>query len=387
VSRVRRIAGARTRRQGRRGYSRQRDRRHAEREVRRSTVRMSRWLSRRGLAEQHTAGRIGLCPRTVRGWSRKWREEQLEPRARGRPVDRADREMRNAVLSLFSQVGPEITEEQLKEHFPEVCRAELRELRDRYRAVWRKGPRFATALRWAFPGSVWALDFTHPPGPVDGIFPRLLVVRDLASAKQLAILPAPGEDAETVCGLLQALIRQHGPPLVLKMDNGAAFGSERVKDLLERHRVLPLFSPPYAPSYNGAVETGMGTLKVHAHYASVRNDRPGEWTCDDVEEARLRGNGWSRPHGRHGPTPDQAWESRMEIAQEERRRFLEDYQKEYRKEIRARGVLPLIGPSESEKRSIDRAAISRTLIRRCYLWIRRKRITPPVHQRKAAGIR
>jgi hypothetical protein len=44
-----------------------------------------------------------------------------------------------------------------------------------------------------------------------------------------------------------------GPPLVLKSDNGSAFASQEVQLLLDRNSVIPLFSPPYWPRYNGGV--------------------------------------------------------------------------------------------------------------------------------------
>jgi transposase InsO family protein len=302
-------------------------------------------------------------------------------------VERPGPDLRNAILSLFGLVGPDVTEETLRDFFPEVSRAELRELKRRYRAVWRrKGTQIVSALRWILPGSVWATDFTHPPLPVDGIFPAILPVRDLPSAKQLAALPTPDETSRTARDCLKALIVAHGAPLVLKMDNGSAFRGREMRELLEEHGILPLYSPPYTPKYNGAVETGNGTLKTHAHYASAINDRPGEWTCDDVEAGRLRGNALSRPHGRDRPTPDQVWEGRIGITDAERSRFREVYEEEYARELKARGILPLIGPSKKEKDVIDRIAITKALIRCHYLLIRRRRITPPVSRRKAASI-
>jgi putative transposase len=384
---MRKINAARIRKRGRRGFGRQQARRSAEQEMRRSVVGTIRWLTRGDLTWSEAAERIGLCPRTTRDWEHRWQEDQLAPRARGRPVERPEQNLRNAILSLFDLVGPEISELALMEIFPEVARAELRELKRRYREVWRrKNVKYVYALRWANPGSVWAMDFTTPRLPVDGIFPKVLAVRDLASARQLELLPAESEDAETACGLLEALIKAYGPPLVIKVDNGAAFQSQAFRELCQRYGILILYSPPYTPSYNGAVETGMGTLKTNAHHASVRNDRPGEWTCDDVEAARCRGNAYGRPHGAAGPTPDQAWASRMEITEEDRDHFRAVYEDEYKKEAERRGVLPLIGPDKKEKDSIDRHAISKALMKCGLLHVKRRRITPPVRARKTAGI-
>jgi transposase InsO family protein len=384
---MRAIAGARLNGSSRRGFSRQRDNRTADATVWRSAVRTTRWLARRGLGDDAATARIGLIARTMRDWQSRWRADRLAPRARGRPVERPDRDVRNAILSLFSLLGPEVTEAQLLEEIPGVSRAEIRELKRRYRVVWRRGQAsFVSALRWQIPGSVWAMDFTEPPLPVDGIFSRILVARDLPSGRQLEALPTPGENAETACDLLRTLIRRHGAPLVIKTDNGSAFVSEIFQDLLAEHRILQLRSPPYTPKYNGAVETGIGTLKTHAHYASARHDRPGQWTCDDVEEARRRGNAYSRPHGAWRSTPDEAWDDRIRLGEGRRMRFLATYREVYEEEMNRRGVLPLIGPTPREKASIDRYAISKALRRCGYLLIRRRRVTPAIRQRKAASI-
>jgi transposase InsO family protein len=384
---MRRIARAKTVKTGRRGWRRQRTSRAADRTVWRSAVRVARWLSRRGVGEKASSRRIGLSPRTVRRWEERWRTEQLAPRARGRPVERPDPGLRNAILSLFGEVGPEITEAQLSEYFPEVSRAELRELKRRYRAAWRRGDvTYVYALRWSSAGSVWAIDHTHPPIPVDGIFPRILVVRDLASGKQLAALPVEGEDAKETVDLLRALIRQHGAPLVLKSDNGSAFKAGKTREFLEERGILPLYSPPRFPQYNGAVESGIGSLKTHAHRESARHDRPGEWTCDDVEAARLRGNELGRPHGLDRPTPDEVWADRMVVSEGERAHVRKLVDQERRKEKSRRGILPLIGPTPTQRDAIDRSAISSVLNRCGYLHIRRRRITPPISQRKAARI-
>jgi len=385
---MRALADARLDGAARRGYSRQRDNRTADATVWRSAVTTTRWLACRGHGEDEAASRIGLITRTMRQWRRRWRADRLAPRARGRPTERPDREVRNAILALFSLLGPDVTEEQLKEEIPDASRAELRELKRRYRTAWRRGPvTFIPALRWTMPGSVWAMDFTQPPAPVDGIFPRILVARDLASGLQLEALPMPGEDAQAACDLLRALIHRHGAPLVMKTDNGSAFRSADFEALLSKHRILHLLSPPYTPRYNGAIEAGIGTLKTHAHHVSARHDRPGEWTCDDVEEARCRGNAYSRPHGWRRSTPDEAWEDRIELGEGRRMRFLAAYREEYDKETERRGVLPLVGPTPREKATIDRHAVSKALRRCGYLLIRRRRVSPVIQSRKAAGIR
>jgi hypothetical protein len=66
---------------------------------------------------------------------------------------------------------------------------------------------------------------------------------------------------------------------------------------------LQLLSPPGTPEYNGTCEAGIGSLKTRTHHEAARNDRPGEWTCDDVEGARMMDNETGRPWGVNGLTP------------------------------------------------------------------------------------
>src|SRR5262249_36803615 len=133
----------------------------------------------------------------------------------------------------------------------------------RYRRIWRRRRRLLLhRLHWRRPGTVWAIDFTEPQQPIDGCYPRLLAVRDLASGYQLLWLPVADESEDTAIPALQALFRQHGAPLVLKSDNGSAFIGERLALLLQSLQILPLFSPPRLPSYNGSCEAGIGSMKT-----------------------------------------------------------------------------------------------------------------------------
>jgi transposase InsO family protein len=389
---MRSISSAETRKDGRRGAARQAASRDADRTVWRSSLKMVRWLTRRGHPEEVAAKRIGLSPRTVRSWSGRWQEDHLKPRLRGRPTASVDKEIGDAIFSFFLDFGVDVPVEVLKHEFPHVARAELRERKRRMvDAFYRRKSFFTYTLRWTKPGSVWAADFSRPPLPVDGLFPRILAVRDLSSQYQLETLPAPAEDAETACGVLEALIRQHGPPLVFKTDNGSAFRERIFLDLLDEHGVIPLFSPPYTPRYNGTIESGFSRVKVHAHYRSVRHGRAGMWTSGDVAAARERGNWLSRPRGPCQPSPKETWENRGTIHERLRSRLHRAYEAAVeeltRKAIEEKGILPLFGPSPSERAAIERNAIAQALVEFDLLCVRRKRFTLPKSCRIPARIR
>ena len=210
------------------------------------------------------------------------------------------------------------------------------------------------------------------------------MVRDLASGSQLLALPAEAATAETTITALQSLFREHGAPLVLKSDNGGAFTAVDVESFLEARDVHHLLSPPRLPSYNGACEAGMGSLKVRAHHESVRHDRAGGWTCDDVEAARLMANETSRPGGFHTPTPNERWHIRLLLSLQERERFqvsVEQLRADARKEL---GCLPGIDPGPAMRAVVDRRAITRALAAHNILKLRRRRISPPISIAKSA---
>jgi transposase InsO family protein len=308
-------------------------------------------------------------------------------RPRGRPVARVDRDTRTAILAAFGLLGPDVGLGMLRDLFPDVARAELLEVKDRYARVHRRGKSFVvTALRWRRPGSVWAMDFANPPRPIDGIYDKLFIVRDLPSGEILLALPAEREITAVVIDALEALFTWHGPPVVLKCDNGSPFTAEETRAFLQNRGVLPLYSPPGTPRYNGSVEAGIGMLKTHAHYESARQDRPGQWTSDDLEAARCRMNDTVRIRW-GGVTPHLAWQRRSRISTDDRETFHRIYEQERTKEIGRRGLLlPGFQLSAGEDKAIDRIAISKALIRMEFLCVRRKRVSPHFHRRFTARI-
>jgi hypothetical protein len=359
----------------------QHEERESERAVRRSAVATSRWLSRRGLPESESSRRLGLSRQTLLRWRSSWGEDHLASRPVGRPAERPEPWHRNLVLEVLWTFGPSITEESLQRIFPTIARAELRELRWRWRTVGRRRYKKPVAsLRWLKPGRVWALDFTHPPAPVDGTYPYVLVARDLASGKLLLALSTPACDARTVIDALEALFLEHGPPLLIKWDNGSAFIAEETREYLEAHGVQPLYSPPGLPAYNGSCEAGIGGLKNRAHLEAARQDRPGEWTCDDVEAARQLGNETARPRGLRGPTPNEAWSRRTTITTHERKRLREIVEQERRREWAAQGLLLPFALSNKEQDEIDRVAVAHALVRCDLLMVRRRRIPQRVFE-------
>ncbi len=325
------------------------------------------------------SAKLGVPPSSLAAWSRLSEEDHLDPKPLGPAARRCDRSTRRQVLELLAARGPSVGLPTLQASFPEVARLELKDLLARFRRARVRGKTTTVQeLRWTEPGSVWAIDYTDPPCQVDGVFPSILSVRDLASQRQLLALPARETTALTTTNALLALFAEHGPPLVMKSDNGSHFTALDVEAALGRAGVLHLLSPPYTPAYNGACEAGIGALKTRAHHEAARHGRPWEWTCDDVEAARVSINETGRPWGANGPTPDEVWRARRPLGAD-LRHALADTVARVEPELR-RLERDLAGREldERELASVRREAISRALVAHGLLVVRRREIRLPL---------
>jgi transposase InsO family protein len=378
--------GAAAKPAARRGAAHQRGERTQEQAARAHAVEVGYQLFDQGFTWNETANLLDRSPRTLRQWRYDFAGPRHLPCPLGRPVLRSPREQRNDVIHLLDEVGPAIGVPALRAAFPDMPRAELDDLLTRYRRVRRKQNQEAQhVLHWHEPGRVWAIDFTGPCPPVEGIYRYLLAVRDLSSGAQLLWQPCRMATAEVAAAALVELFAQHGAPLVLKSDNGSTFTAAAFQHLAHGFGVEMLFSPPAWPRYNGAIEAGIGSMKMRTAGSANRHGRTGYWTFDDVEGARLEANATAHPQGPLGPTPDQAWDGRQLITPEERTLFRTEVDRQ-RHAVADQGG-PLANPeTDLNERARDRQAIRRALEERGYLTYTRRRIPLPIRKKKAASI-
>jgi transposase InsO family protein len=355
--------------------------------VRRSAVVVAAEVTERGRHWSQVAERLHIAPRTLRRWRRQATGAVASARSPGRPLNQSSPEQRNQVIQFLEAHGPGISLAALRDAFLGMTRGELDELLKRYRRFWRRRRRRPIhVLHWTTPGAVWAIDFAEAPAAIDGAFPYLLAVRDLASGQQLLWQPLREASAQATADALAGLFLIHGPPLVLKSDNGSAFGAASIATLLAHFGVLPLFSPPNTPSYNGAIEAGIGSLKTRTEVHAARQGRPGAWSFDDVVAAQLEANATARPQGPDGPTPAQAWARRVRTPGLDRERFHLAVDA-YRRTERCNRGLPNEQPLDvMTGRSLDRVAIRRALVEHGVLTFSRRRILPPIPKPKAVTV-
>jgi transposase InsO family protein len=366
----------------RRGRSRRHAERRVQQEIRQQTVAYYRVLRQYGHTRAEIAELLNLPPRTLRHWDDTCRLQPLTIVPLGRPTARAPVSQRHEVLRFLDDRGPGVGVPTLQECFPDLARAELTALLQRYRRIltarWQESTR---VLHWQVPGRVWAMDFAAPTlwghgdrvTLLDGQCPYLLAVRDLASGYQLCWLPVLAADSATVCAVLARLFRAAGTPLVVKADNGPPFRADGTKRFLENVGVHFLFSPPYWPGYNGAIEAAIGSLKKRTEEHAARQGQAGCWTWADTQAACQQANA-SQPRRLHGLTPAAAWASRTAVTDLERVCFelaVERQRYLARTEMKLEQELEL---DHWQGSALDRKAIERALGEHDYLLFRGRRV-------------
>lgn len=361
-----------------RGEERQEQKRKIEREVRIRVIRVEQILLEMGWSRDSVATVIGIGRSTLSTWEKKWRDDDMAAKPIGRPAERVDEDTRRQVRDLIDRVGPMTGVGMLMEKFPHVARNELTHILSEYRLEFvSKNSVLVQMLKWPVPGRVWAVDFAHPPAPVDGIYPYILAVRDLGSGAFLLWLPVPEETGWQVRQALESLFILYGPPLVLKSDNGMQFKISQIESFLCAKGVIHLWSPKYYPQYNGSIESGIGTLKVHSHHEAARNARPGQWTCDDCEGAHQLANEIARPRGSRGPSARHLWDKRTSISYEERYLFNLRVDIEMGEHFREKKKEKGDEITNDDVAEAVREAVTAALVAYGYLLIRRRRISPP----------
>jgi transposase InsO family protein len=361
----------------RRGWDRQSERRKRERKLRKRSLAFGRYARRHGWSTEETAAALGLSPRTLWHWDQGWGTDRLAPHPRGRPPQIAPVERQAEVTGFLELHGPSISLASLEAEYPDVARAELAGLKAEYRAEWRQDhAQEQCRLERLCHGSVWAMDFSHPPYLIDGVLPAILNVRDLASRHQLLWLAVAHEDAATVVEALADLVAEHGPPLVMKCDNGPAFRAQLTKRFLLGREIFTLYSPPYRAQYNGGCERANRTLKELTAQVADQAGRRDFWTSDDLLVGRLRANRLSRPWGPTGPTPEETWAARAVLSLDKRENMWQHLRSEIAAVLNQRMLDPTVALSHYIQAEIERIAAQPVLEQLGLLHITRRRITP-----------
>ena len=353
-----------------------------ERDARRRAAELGARLVAGGRPWRAVARLLAVAPRTLRRWCRGSTNAASVPM--GRPVRRSPRATREEVIRYLDEHGPRAGVPALRTCFPLMGRAELADLVRRYRAVWRARNRVPLrVLTWSGAGRVWAIDFTGPLATLAGDARYVLAVRDLASGRQLLWRAAEAATAEVTRAALDDLFARHGPPLVLKCDNGSAFVGGDVRALLAARGVVALYSPPHWPRYNGAIEAGIGALKELTAARAARAGHAGLWTGDDLAGARCEANARPRPWREDGASADALWDAQEPLTEAERAAFGAAVAAARAARDRELGSCAEHAAGVGSETSAARSATELALTQRGYLQYRRSSIPPPIRRKKA----
>jgi transposase InsO family protein len=364
---------------GERCHQNQAEARRAERIRRVRVVEFAQWARQQEWPTTEAAAAMGLPRRTLLSWCRAWEVDGLATRPRGRPPVEVPLEQCCAVRDFLDDHGPIVGLPALQRCLAHVPRVVLSEVLGSFRDGWRREHRrMICELEWEHPGAIWAMDFTHPPRLIDGVFPAILNIVDLGSRQQLCWLPVMREDAQTVRGVLLDLFDQHGAPLVIKSDNGPAFRAEASKDLLADWNVFPLFSPPYCASYNGVCERANLTMKLTTAHVAERAGHDQWWRSEDLDAARQKANQLSRGWGGPGLSPQQKWDARNQPSLDERQNMWQEIERRRAQIREAREIDPQVSLSHYAQAELDRDAASPVLAELGYYQVNRRRYTPAI---------
>jgi len=205
------------------------------------------------------ASQVGLSYRTLMRWKERLANGKDAVGKRGpkkvRPLNLG--ELKKKIRDLDH--GPKRTHGTGRLHRDYAESVSRRELNEMVRKARREsnGRRQAQTchVSWLRPNLAWAIDDCQKNNiGIEGTL-YLHNLTDLCSRYKLP--PIASEQltcGEEVAGHLEHLFYRFGPPLFCKRDNGGNLNHAAVDEVLEDAWVIPINSPVYTPSYNGAIE-------------------------------------------------------------------------------------------------------------------------------------
>ena len=217
------------------------------------------------------------------------------------------------------------------------------------------------------------------------------MIRDLALRCLLACEPCWSEDQEVVLRVLGRLLIAADAPLVIKADNGSHFRNQAVEGLLRSHGIEPLWSPPYYPRFNGAIEAGIGRWKDRLRLIATRDDHALGVTSDHLEGARLLAN--ASGESSDGVPPAVLWERRQFLPSATRAGFqrqIQEHQQRIGTELRMKAQAPQPAVAEGRQDEItltdaaQRRAVIAALAEAGVVHIRSRRVHQPDSKQRSA---
>lgn len=125
----------------------------------------------------------------------------------------------------------------------------------------RRQQRDKPVLKATGPGQVWSWDITDLYSPWRKVVFKAYKITDIYSRKIVGWRVEDREADHLAVDMFQAAITEHGAPLVVHADSGAAMTSNLLRDFLSDHGVGLSFNRPYTSNDNPFSEAGFKTMK------------------------------------------------------------------------------------------------------------------------------
>jgi len=214
------------------------------------------------------ANQVGLSYRTLMRWKRRLANGQAAVGKRGpkkiRPLNL--NELKARIRDLDHGAKRSCGTGRLHGAYAGcISRRELNQLvRQARRETNRCRKAEACRVRWLRPNLAWAIDDCRKSDTAVSGTLHLHNLTDLCSRYKLPPI-ASGQlpCGEEIAGHLAHLFNRFGAPLFCKRDNGGNLNHTTVNEVLENAWVIPINSPPYMASYNGAIERTQREFKDH----------------------------------------------------------------------------------------------------------------------------
>ncbi len=184
----------------------------------------------------------------------------------------------------------------------------------------------------------------------------LLVTTDAAVPRRTTIGVVEHYDEPSVAATLDEDFREHGAPLVLRMDNASVHDAPRVRDVLDRYGVVLLHGPPRHPRYYGQLERQnrehrdwlrpLGALRANEVVTHVKEMKR---VLNEVVPRRTLG--WE--------TADRAWERRVQRVDDAERRALREAIDARREKLRRASRREQMSDRLIERLAVEQALAAR----------------------------
>jgi hypothetical protein len=254
-----------------------------------------------GLSAPLAAAIVGTTAATLRRWERRVRLGAPPRLRRGtRKVRALTAEKRRELIEVVRRMRGLCGAESLSHSVEGVSRRQAAAVkRETLREMECERVASCTRLRIAQPGVMRSIDQLYA-GPQTA-----LIASDASVPYRTTARVVAAYDGEHVARTIEQDLREHGAPLVYRMDRASCHRVPRVRDLLEAHGVLLLHGPPRYPQFYGQHER-----QNREHRAWLGADA----LCDELlREMLAELNGTWRRRGLAWRTAAEVWAARRDL--------------------------------------------------------------------------